>query len=213
MTEEKSNKHTARRRLLKSVVAGGGVLATGKLLPENWARPVVESVLLPAHAQTSKEDPEEVVTGNFGPASSSTLGSNDRGRSILDFFVQPAHANGFGFSATVGQVTFDAFWTVRENEAEICGRAAWIFGISEKSLIGTRSRSGDKLKDFSQDIDGQTLKFVNQKVSGGGVSLTAEANGDSVSLFAGPGDGCGGEIKNLTSLHRSSSPYSEDDVA
>lgn len=51
MTEKKSNE--SRRKLLKSVAAGSGAIVAGKSLPESWSRPVVDSVMLPAHAQTS----------------------------------------------------------------------------------------------------------------------------------------------------------------
>ena len=43
----------SRRKLLKSIAAGSGAIVAGKSLPENWSRPVVDSVMLPAHAQTS----------------------------------------------------------------------------------------------------------------------------------------------------------------
>jgi len=42
-----------RRRLLKTFTAGGAAVMIGKNLPDNWVQPVVESVLLPSHAQTS----------------------------------------------------------------------------------------------------------------------------------------------------------------
>ena len=51
MTDKKSSE--SRRKLLKSIAAGGGAIVAGKSLPENWKKPVVDSVLLPAHAQTS----------------------------------------------------------------------------------------------------------------------------------------------------------------
>lgn len=51
MTDKKSSE--SRRKLLKSIVAGGGAVVAGKSLPESWSRPVVDSVMLPAHAQTS----------------------------------------------------------------------------------------------------------------------------------------------------------------
>ena len=51
MANEQANK--ARRKLLKSIAAGGGVIVAGKSLPDGWTRPVVDSVMLPAHAQTS----------------------------------------------------------------------------------------------------------------------------------------------------------------
>ena len=51
MKEKKSSE--SRRKLLKSIAAGSGAIVAGKSLPESWKRPVVDSVMLPAHAQTS----------------------------------------------------------------------------------------------------------------------------------------------------------------
>jgi hypothetical protein len=41
-----------RRNLIKALTLGGGVLSASKI-PTAWAAPVVDSVLLPAHAQTT----------------------------------------------------------------------------------------------------------------------------------------------------------------
>jgi len=51
MSDWKSN--NSRRKLLKSIAAGSGAIVAGKSLPDAWCRPVVDSVLLPAHALTS----------------------------------------------------------------------------------------------------------------------------------------------------------------
>ena len=51
MPENKSSE--SRRKLLKSIAAGSGVVAAGKSLPELWRKPVVNSVMLPAHAATT----------------------------------------------------------------------------------------------------------------------------------------------------------------
>lgn len=42
----------ARRRLLRSVAAGGAAVSV-KALPEQWARPVLDVAMLPVHAQTT----------------------------------------------------------------------------------------------------------------------------------------------------------------
>ena len=42
-----------RRKLLKSIAIGSSVFVAGKSLPNSWKRPVVDSVILPAHATTS----------------------------------------------------------------------------------------------------------------------------------------------------------------
>lgn len=47
---------TGRRRVLAGVLAGGAVAGTAAAVPSVWTRPVVQSVLLPAHAQTSADD-------------------------------------------------------------------------------------------------------------------------------------------------------------
>ncbi len=43
----------SRRKLLKSLAAGSGAILAGTSLPDKWVSPVVDSVILPAHAQTS----------------------------------------------------------------------------------------------------------------------------------------------------------------
>ncbi len=42
-----------RRILLKSIVSGFGAVVAGKSLPKSWSKPVVDSVMLPAHAETT----------------------------------------------------------------------------------------------------------------------------------------------------------------
>lgn len=53
MRDDDIKNQKSRRKLLKSIAAGSGVIVAGKQLPESWKRPVVDSVLLPAHATTS----------------------------------------------------------------------------------------------------------------------------------------------------------------
>ncbi len=42
-----------RRKILKSVVTGSSIAAVVNSVPDNWVRPVVETVLIPAHAETT----------------------------------------------------------------------------------------------------------------------------------------------------------------
>jgi hypothetical protein len=67
MHDEQANK--ARRKLLKTIAAGGGVVVAGKSLPDSWTRPVVDSVMLPAHAQTSPGSGTGGGTGGGGTGS------------------------------------------------------------------------------------------------------------------------------------------------
>lgn len=87
----------SRRKLLKSIAAGSGAVIAGKNLPENWTKPVVDSVMLPAHAQTSQcaFGITETTTGII-PYSSTPPGPNvPYGlEDILTITVAPAPADG-----------------------------------------------------------------------------------------------------------------------
>ena len=48
-----TNAPEGRRRLLKALAVGGGAVVVGASLPAAWTKPVIESVVLPAHAQAS----------------------------------------------------------------------------------------------------------------------------------------------------------------
>lgn len=48
----------SRRRTVKNIVGGVVALATYNLLPAKWGSPIIESIFLPAHAQTSGEAAE-----------------------------------------------------------------------------------------------------------------------------------------------------------
>lgn len=50
-----SREKPARRRLLKVLASGSGAVVGMKTLPAHWTQPVLDSVALPAHAQTSPD--------------------------------------------------------------------------------------------------------------------------------------------------------------
>ena len=42
-----------KRESLRKIVIGGGVIGASQVLPSNWTKAVVQSVVVPAHAQMS----------------------------------------------------------------------------------------------------------------------------------------------------------------
>ncbi len=72
-----------RRDLLKKLAIGG---VAGAALPAQWSKPVIDSVMLPAHAQTTTG----TVTGGGGGGG--TGPGPSAGESLLDYFVSPAEA-------------------------------------------------------------------------------------------------------------------------
>ena len=103
------SKDSGRRKLLKA----GGVVASSALVPEKWQKPVVDSIMLPAHAQTSTILIGAVVLrgGSVVPADAADSLLAETGQGILDKIIQPASAGGapmqvcaaFGKCARVGQ--------------------------------------------------------------------------------------------------------------
>ena len=71
MTNKKSN--DSRRKLLKSIAAGSGAVVAGKSLPESWTKPMVDSVLLPSHAETTDSSISSAVGNPTPPPCQSTL--------------------------------------------------------------------------------------------------------------------------------------------
>ncbi len=97
-----SRKSTNRRRLLKTIGAGGGAIVGAKSLPDKWVAPLVESVTLPAHAQTTPGGVLIALSGGVSNVVATGEGAEFRGfaedgsaaeRSILDAIVTPAHAD------------------------------------------------------------------------------------------------------------------------
>lgn len=62
-----------RRRAVHRILAGGGLIAGSQALPGQWTKPVVDSVILPAHAVTSLTDPCLVTILEGNQSSSSVL--------------------------------------------------------------------------------------------------------------------------------------------
>ena len=82
-----SKKSMKRRKLVRTVATTGGVAATG-FLGGAWVKPVVESVVLPAHAQTTGGGSRARTTGGV------TIVDNGFD-SILDIFISTAVAAAF----------------------------------------------------------------------------------------------------------------------
>ena len=50
-TDASDDKANQRRRTLKKILVSSGAVAVAKLSSESWKQPVIDSVILPAHAQ------------------------------------------------------------------------------------------------------------------------------------------------------------------
>lgn len=79
-----------RRSAVKKILAGGSVAAGAGITSSlEWKTPVIESVILPVHAQTTS------------PAISGQIGASDV-TGLLDLFMSPAYAGADGPDELVG---------------------------------------------------------------------------------------------------------------
>ncbi|KAA3631455.1 MAG: hypothetical protein DWQ08_04830 [Proteobacteria bacterium] len=78
-----------RRRLLGTLAAGG---VAGATLPGQWKKPVIDAVVLPAHAQTTGTI-IQAGGGSTGAIAEAAPGGSFGGE-LADFFAGPAHAGG-----------------------------------------------------------------------------------------------------------------------
>ncbi len=74
-----------RRSTLKSLLLGGGALTLGSL-PNQWVKPVVDTVALPAHAETTTPARNGFTVETIG-----------RAPSLLDRLIPSAHASAAPF--------------------------------------------------------------------------------------------------------------------
>ncbi|MDZ7842411.1 MAG: hypothetical protein U5R46_16555 [Gammaproteobacteria bacterium] len=78
-----------RRRLIKALASGGGIVATGSLLPTSWRTPVIDSVVLPGHAQTSCSPQDDEYDLNPGESTGSVPApgvlENESCQTVTDF--------------------------------------------------------------------------------------------------------------------------------
>lgn len=87
----------ARRKLLK-LAATGGTAASVSAYAGNWAKPVVDSVILPAHATTT-DDSASSTRGSelrefYGETTILSPQTGAKTDGLLDLFLSQAHAGG-----------------------------------------------------------------------------------------------------------------------
>jgi hypothetical protein len=208
------HKNHARRQILKSIVAGGGTLAAGQALPETWTAPIVEAVSLPAHAATTGPTIQEagpfqtsatqpIVFG--GSAETEALAGIDADPTdwdrmtddqILEFFVQPAHADHpplTGSFTMTGSADGDTGYLCLEASFDFYNTVSWTYsstlagntipGSADPAVYCTGSSSVQAFfEDFTLNgtqLEG-TVRFAV-------MNLTSSSDISTVLLPGGPG--------------------------
>jgi len=119
---EKTNKNQIvrnkekRRQMLKTMAVGGGAVIAGKTAPTEWTKPVIDSVLIPAHAQASMcmvsmtvqataligGGDTQIPLGNYAPGAHTTPAFNAANISVVPTIsVNPGITDAFALEVNV----------------------------------------------------------------------------------------------------------------
>lgn len=74
----------SRREALRKILISGGVITSASFLPDKWVKPVVDSIVVPAHALTSTFAP------TAGPTASPTVSPTVAPTFVAPTFIAPS---------------------------------------------------------------------------------------------------------------------------
>ena len=77
----KNPNNRSRRNLIKSSILGGGVLGSKSILPDQWTKPVIDSVVLPSHGDTT--NPGTIEIEYFGDVTNQVVMNIQEKQSLL----------------------------------------------------------------------------------------------------------------------------------
>ncbi len=152
-----------RRKALKSIIAASGVVAGSQALSSKWTRPLVESVVLPAHAQTSMAAAAGAFSTGVVGAKLDYIQPWYAKTNLLDSLISPAHAvagweNGVrnatcGFDNTAGTNSgqYQIMMDINGSNVDVC--------IS--SLGGTTGTVQQCTQQTTATLNGQNIADVD----------------------------------------------------
>jgi len=176
--ESPVGKHYAhkRRKLLQSIAAGGAAV-TVKTVPEKWTRPLLETTMLPAHAEMTTQPVSCSLTcevGGFNSTESFNLG-----------FASPLQGNGASGTVFSGAtLNVPQTWTISGLEATVSSPAPVSLAINASGAVSLNSAGITTVIDNGTVTDFGTLEvtLLDDPVDVGTVDFTFSACGQSCNI-------------------------------
>ncbi|MFH1152862.1 MAG: hypothetical protein V1793_03510 [Pseudomonadota bacterium] len=188
--EDKCNNHladenvqelsTSRRRLLKKIALTTGTLGASFLLPVKWSQPLIDTVFLPAHAQTSAGSIPPVIeeftlslydrfsTGGPAPkaASPKLWGASHTGD--FDYSDNPCQVDGNTILDYIvtdgGELEFRSGWGTGQTLAAI-GASIGGNGCSGNIAFNFLTNAFGKTLAISLTVNGRQSNWINSSNS------------------------------------------------
>lgn len=173
----------SRRKMLKSMAAGSGAVIAGKSMPDQWAKPMVDSVLLPVHAQTS------------GPTSCTVSGSITAYHDLFeDTFADQTPAG--GDDAVYGPFTIpddESIFVSGDGVISLVPQITVTPGVTDNFTLNSTLSSGDvsNVLDLAQasvspDPVNGTIPFNAIEVDANLFNITMTLTPDNSEFCGGP---------------------------
>lgn len=121
--ENNPEKTIGRRQLLKAIAAAGGAVTAASVVPGQWAKPVIEAGMLPAHAQSSFNLTAVITNAGIGITGEGTSADELE----VTITVTPAQA---GISIT-DQFTVGNFLEVGPQTTDGSGQAIFTYFLCD----------------------------------------------------------------------------------
>ena len=113
-----NNKNPNTRR--KLLIGLGSTVVGASQLPKSWSKPIVNSVILPTHAQTTETDtsptptppppPPPLPTSFSGTINLPGIAKNDQNNNLFAILVPKAYAGEIGPTSGEMCITVDSSW-------------------------------------------------------------------------------------------------------
>ncbi|MFZ0488510.1 MAG: hypothetical protein WAL83_16060 [Arenicellales bacterium] len=151
-TKNLTRSRQSRRRMLKSMALGTGAVVAEENMPAQWAKPMVNSVLLPAHAQTSISCSIS-ASALLAQDTGSTADSADQGNAADDTSYGP-----FNFPGTYDQLVTGSGAVAVVPQVSVTPGVTDNFNLS--SVLTTDvNNNADLNQNVSPDPQNGTLPF------------------------------------------------------
>ena len=157
ITTNKEKKGLNRRKVITSLAAVGGV----STMPSGWVKPVINSVMLPAHAQTSidgddvDDSPELILDINSSP--SLILAETSLSISTQEDFSVPI--NGVGANSSGGTLVVTGATLMVAASLSSPGEAGVVYALFEANFVDSSTQFN------SGQIPGGTILFVGDSIT------------------------------------------------
>ena len=180
----KNPNNRSRRNLIKSTILGGGVIGGKSILPDQWTKPVIDSVVLPSHGDTT--NPGTIEVEFFGDITSQIAFSEKEKQSLIARL-----ANVVITEAEAQTIEFNAYLCIAAGPSVFHADLSYVTtgdieGIEKFSLVNAPLNAfSDLVRDPANPCGpiGRRMRFRADTPAGGNIQWAMEFSESTIGGF------------------------------